>query len=213
MFFMNFICNWFSIFSLYFTFLLKERSDELKEMEDKVYDFWYLKTRGWFMRNPDLQAKLLEVVRRGLGEKVVVSYPEFEEHLDGLLKKRSDELKEMEDKVYDFWYLKTRGWFMRNPGLQAKLLEVVGRGMGDKVVVSYPEFEWHLENLLSGGKLALEWMEEEVPDFYYLKERSWFMKSPSLQAKLLEVVRRCLGHRVNVVAPEFEEHLDTLLSL
>lgn len=183
------------------------------EMSYSVSNYFYLEDRSWFTGNPALKAKLEKVVKLGLGRKVDVIAPEFEEHLDGLLKKRSDELKEMEDKVYDFWYLKTRGWFMRNPGLQAKLLEVVGRGMGDKVVVSYPEFEWHLENLLSGGKLALEWMEEEVPDFYYLKERSWFMDNPSLQAKLLEVVRRCLGHRVNVVAPEFEEHLNSLLSL
>lgn len=183
------------------------------EMSDSVPNYFYLQERSWFTRNPSLKAKLQEVVRLGLGSKVNVVVPEFEEHLDGLLEKRSDDLKHLKEKVPGFGYLESRGWFMRNPELQAKLLEVVRRGLGDKVVSSYPEFEWHLENLLSGGKLALEWMEEDVPDFYYLKERSWFMDNPSLQAKLLEVVRRCLGHRVNVVAPEFEEHLNSLLSL
>jgi hypothetical protein len=182
-------------------------------LSNSVPNYFYLQERSWFTRNPDLKAKLELVVRLGLGSKVNVVAPEFEEHLDGLLEKRSDDLKHLKKKVPGFDYLESRGWFMRNPELQAKLLEVVRRGLSDKVVTIYPEFEWHLENLLSGGKLALEWMEEDVPAFYYLKERSWFMDNPSLQAKLLEVVRRFLGHRVNVVAPEFEEHLDTLLSL
>ena len=191
-----------------------------KLMECVVNNFYYLKERSWFMRNPNLQAKLSRVICKGLGPKVNVVAPEFEEHLDELLREYDNAgkiepaiLKKLQTHVSDFDYLRTRGWFMRNPKLQSKLLDVVNKGLGEKVIVTYPEFEWHLENLLSGGAKALAWMEDEVPDFYYLKERSWFMRSEALKEKLLEVVRRDMGHRVDVVAPEFEEHLDHLLDL
>jgi len=136
-----------------------------------------------------------------------------EQHLENLLSGGQLALDWMEEEVPDFCYLQERSWFMENPSLQAKLLEVVSRGLADQVNVFYPEFEWHLENLLSGGQLALDWMEEEVSDFCYLQERSWFMKNPSLQAKLLEVVRLGQGDQVNVFYPEFEWHLDALLTL
>lgn len=183
------------------------------ELSNSVSNYDYLNKMSWFIGNSELKAKLEVVVKLGLGHNVNVVAPDFEEHLDGLLKERSDNLKNLEDKVPNFWYLKTRGWFMRNPDLQAKLSEIVRRGLVEKVNVSYPEFEWHLENLLSEGKLALQWMEEDVPDFHYLKESSWFMNSPLLQDKLLEVVRRDLADKVNVFNPEFEGHLDALLSL
>lgn len=50
-----------------------------------VPNFWYLKDRGWFCRNPELQRKLYEVCQRGDGDKVIVVMGDFEDHLNELL--------------------------------------------------------------------------------------------------------------------------------
>lgn len=50
-----------------------------------VPNFWYLETRGWFVRNPALQTKLERLVNQGQGHLVQVACGDFEEHIDSLL--------------------------------------------------------------------------------------------------------------------------------
>ena len=50
-----------------------------------VPNFWYLETRGWFVRNRALQAKLEQVVHLRQGHLVQVACGDFEEHIDRLL--------------------------------------------------------------------------------------------------------------------------------
>lgn len=59
--------------------------DMLKVFRSKVIHFGYLEERGWFMMNPELQAKLLQVINLGLGLKVDVVSPDFSDHLDELI--------------------------------------------------------------------------------------------------------------------------------
>ena len=55
---------------------------------------------------------------------------------------------------------------------------------------------------------------KQIPLFWYLLERSWFVyqNNESCKKKLLEVVHCNLGKYVNVVNGDFEEHLSKLLS-
>lgn len=59
--------------------------DMLKVFRSKVIHFGYLEERGWFMMNPEIQAKLLQVINLGLGLKVDVVSPDFSTHLDELI--------------------------------------------------------------------------------------------------------------------------------
>ncbi len=56
-----------------------------KYLRSQVRGFSYLEGRGWFMRNTDLQLKLLQVCRNGYGRSVCTVAGDFNEHLDDLL--------------------------------------------------------------------------------------------------------------------------------
>ncbi len=50
-----------------------------------------------------------------------------------------------------------------------------------------------------------------VPDYWYLFERSWFFRSPDLQALVVRVVMLGRAKEINVVARDFREHIAALL--
>jgi len=56
-----------------------------KAMQNEVEYFWYLEERSWFMNNSKLQTQVWNVVRSGLGNKIVVAHPEFQKHIEELL--------------------------------------------------------------------------------------------------------------------------------
>jgi hypothetical protein len=52
---------------------------------------------------------------------------------------------------------------------------------------------------------------KNVPNMFYLLERAWFMKNKELQKKLILLVNHGLGHMVNVMEDNFENHIDSLI--
>jgi hypothetical protein len=50
-----------------------------------VPNFYYLESRGWFVRNQLLQQKLFNLCKLGFGHKVFVTAGDFESHIDYLL--------------------------------------------------------------------------------------------------------------------------------
>ncbi len=56
-----------------------------------------------------------------------------------------------------------------------------------------------------------EVMRKEVPYFWYLEERGWFMRDFSLQTLLWDVVRSGLSHKVQVTRSDFKNHLADLM--
>lgn len=119
------------------------------QIEKCVDDYYYLQERGWYMRNHQLQQKLLSVIRKGMGSSVNVCAPDLAEHLDALLEQFAEKLKQLEYAITDFYYLRERSWFMQNPELQDLLMNVIHGGIGHLVVVTSPDFKQHLIELLS----------------------------------------------------------------
>jgi hypothetical protein len=109
-------------------------------------------------------------------------------------------------------YLLTRSWWNDNLRLQEKFRKVVDCGMKDFIIVTADDFGDHLDHILEEHRIRFELMGCIVPNFSYLEGRSWFTRNSRLQEKLLDVVARGLGDSVNVLAPEFEEHIDQLLA-
>lgn len=65
--------------------ILPVSNDNMNIMRTSIKDFWYLEERGWFMRNQDLQNKLLNLINFGMSNRVFVFAGDFELHLDYLL--------------------------------------------------------------------------------------------------------------------------------
>lgn len=139
------------------------RSKELLELfRSSVPNFSYLEERGWFMRNHELQNKLLHVVAMGLEAEVNVMADNFSEHLDEIICPRfletSDRTKMFTifrtSNVPDYFYLEERLWFMRDPVIQEKLFQVINLGLGSKVNVTSPDFSEHLDNLINGNEIV-----------------------------------------------------------
>jgi hypothetical protein len=127
------------------------RSLNEAEIRHAVQDFEYLEKQQWYMNNVPLRLKLLDAVRCGLGPFIEVRLEEadLDYELDQMFKARDRKFKYLGSRVPHFEYLETRSWFNRNPELQDKLLLVVVVGQGSKVQVTAPNFDAHLEELLS----------------------------------------------------------------
>lgn len=65
----------------------------LELFRSSIPTFWYLEERSWFMRNPELQLKLLIVIRLGLGSQVITCMGDFSEHLDHLIGLHSQRIR------------------------------------------------------------------------------------------------------------------------
>lgn len=128
--------------------------------------------------------------------------------------------------VPNFADLERASWFFTNKDLQHKLLKVVNLRLGRKVVawLRDVDFEFHLDLLIdeyshkfSDMKLpvnnqdVLKLFRRNVPDFWYLEERGWFMRNSLLQVKLLKCVCFGLTDHLFVVIGDFDETLDKLL--
>jgi hypothetical protein len=124
--------------------LLARQNRKFVIMQRFVKNFNYLKTRGWFMRDLDLQEKLFKCVSRGLGKVVNVMDPEFSAHIGNLLRLQDYMFKIMRCVVKKFSYLEKRGWFMHDLELQINLYEVVCAGFGDRVIVDTENFCNHV---------------------------------------------------------------------
>ena len=72
-------------------------------MREKIKDFWYLEERGWFIRNPEIQNKLLNVINVGMSHRVFVFAGDLELHLDYLLS-RYYESKDGESSFFEEKY-------------------------------------------------------------------------------------------------------------
>lgn len=51
-----------------------------------------------------------------------------------------------------------------------------------------------------------------VQDYWYLFERSWFAQSPDLQAMVVQAIMQGRAKTINVTAPDFREHIQSLIS-
>lgn len=52
---------------------------------------------------------------------------------------------------------------------------------------------------------------ENITDFWYLEDRSWFVNNPNLHFKLKKIIDFGLAKSVSVISGDFEEHLDTII--
>ena len=118
------------------------------ELEQNVSNYFYLLDRGWYIRNPELQAKVLQAVRRGLGPLINTVAGDFEEHLDELLIEQEAMFEIMRSDITNFEYLESRSWFMRNWFLQVKLFNTVLAGFGDSIDVLADDFSVHVDDFL-----------------------------------------------------------------
>ena len=118
---------------------LEEHLDELfaqwREIDAEVYRLDYALNRGEF--NAATFAKLVEVVRNGLGHLVDVVAPKLDVHLDHLLtpdRISESELEEIETRLgEDFCFFRQSHWFMTNGSLQRRLLNVIRRGLEEGI--------------------------------------------------------------------------------
>lgn len=122
------------------------------ELTITVAHFEHLLNCDWYTSNSEIQTKLLGIVRRGMGSVVDVfsytSLEQFDEHLDSMILEQEKQFKLMRSCIRNFDYLETRGWFMRNNSIQAKLYWAVHNGFGDKINVIASDFESHLNQIL-----------------------------------------------------------------
>ena len=52
---------------------------------------------------------------------------------------------------------------------------------------------------------------ENITDFWYLEDRSWFVNNPNLHFKLKKIIDFGLAKSVSVISGDFEEHLNTII--
>ncbi len=93
--------------------------------------------------------------------------------------------------------------------LTAKLSRIARYNLLDRVDFAAPNFREHVDSILREN--IFNKFRASVRHFSYLEERAWFCKNAKLQYQLLQVIKKGLGHNVNVVAPDFALHLDCLL--
>ena len=129
--------------------LLEEHKSKVR-LKSIIPNYYYLLERSWYIDNPELQDKLLQVVNEGLGSKVNVISGDFKDHLDELLEEKREIIFEFfRTSIINFDYLTTRSWFMHNKELQERLLKIVSNGFGDKVdVLTSDNFTDHLNGII-----------------------------------------------------------------
>ena len=129
--------------------LCKLRTDlEDSEIEKYVPHYGYLLGRRWYRENPTLRAKLLRVVRQGLGSRIDCVTADINEQLDNLLLEQGSKFNMMAMHIKNFSYLQSRSWFMRNIGLQNKVYQIVRAGLGSYVDVENDDFDDHLKDIV-----------------------------------------------------------------
>lgn len=120
-----------------------------------------------------------------------------------------------EFEVPNFRLLRKRRWFLSRPYLHDCLSEVVSRGLGLRVDASVRSAHVFHDQLIAilraDDEARMAKLYKTVPNFCYLQTRGCFRKNPSVSITLEKVVDRGLGHRVNVGADDFVNHLWELL--
>ena len=53
---------------------------------------------------------------------------------------------------------------------------------------------------------------ENITNFWYLEQRSWFVTNPTLHFKLNKIIDFGLAKSVFVASGDFEEHLDMIIN-
>jgi len=53
---------------------------------------------------------------------------------------------------------------------------------------------------------------ENITNFWYLEQRTWFVSNPNLHFKLKKIIDFGLAKNVSVVSGDFEEHLDAIIN-
>jgi hypothetical protein len=118
------------------------------EIDHEVSDYFYLLERSWYIHNPQLQAKVLNAVRRGLGPLINAVAGDFEEDLDDLFLEQEAMFTVMRSDIANFEYLESKSWFMQNRVLQEKVFKVVLAGFGNRIDVGADDFTVYMSNLL-----------------------------------------------------------------
>jgi hypothetical protein len=127
-----------------------------KEIARIVVHFNHIESRRWYKKDPNVQALLLKVVRRGLGQlvKIVpgskITAQSFTEHLEQLLRSQGFGFAIMRDRIYDFELLEANPEFMMNLDLQNKLFDVANSGLGLHVNVRDDYLVGHVKQILAG---------------------------------------------------------------
>ncbi len=116
------------------------------------------------------------------------------------------------DELPDANYFREQKMYTLNYKLRKKISTVVKYGLGSLIVMSSPNLEDHLDQLMENQKSNFKEMRNEINNFSYLEERVGFMRNPKLKEKLLKIVRSGKGNLVNVFHPEFMLHVDELLN-
>lgn len=75
------------------TTLLVNSPEILNLFRLSLPNFWYLEERSWFMKNSEIQLKLLLVIYLGLKNKILIESGDLSEHLDELIKEYFQNIK------------------------------------------------------------------------------------------------------------------------
>ena len=128
-----------------------------KEIARIVPYFEHLEKLRFYKKNSDLQAKLLNISRRGLGQLVKVTPDEkmtfkaFDEHLDQLLRNQAFVFELMRGQIYNFERLEVREDFLMNQDLQNKVFQASYYGSGTHINVDAENLVAHVKDVLAGA--------------------------------------------------------------